>query len=306
MTKVSFIVPCRNKEQHIRATAKSVLAQTHTPLEIVFSDQGSEDNTLGILEDLAASYDGPNTVRVLQCPDTEKRGMLGLNAHFNWLDTQIEGDLVVMCSADDLNHPERVAHTVKAFDEFNPSYINTGVVYRSPNDLDPPRYTNFPEQGTRWIGPAESIQYQIHSSGSSAWARDLFQKYGPLDGCEQQDMILPMMAFLERGIYFINLPLHTYISHASLENTGFGGQIAAAADERHKTQLVELNNFINSFNWGRIALRWQEQPEKFTALTQNVEVLNALMEKVVNSSIAWGAVRNNMIMTDIEPMKMRV
>src|SRR4051794_13148038 len=123
--KVSFICPVRNKAQHVKKTIQSILAQRYSPMEIVISDQMSTDGSLDIIKDVVAKYDGPNRVRILQCEDTSHKGMIGLNNHLNFLDTQIEGDIVIMCSADDLNHPDRVSHTVRAFEEHNPSYVNT-------------------------------------------------------------------------------------------------------------------------------------------------------------------------------------
>lgn len=305
MIKVSFIVPARNKAAHIEKTALSVLNQSYSPFEIVFSDQGSEDSTLAILKDVAGNYDGPNKVRVLQCPETEYRGMCGLNAHLNWLDMQIEGDLVIMCSADDLNHPDRVKHTVRAFEEFSPSYVNTGVEYIEADGSNP-RYTDFPNRADRWVLPEETIRHQIGSSGSSAWARDLYQKHGPLQGCEQQDMILPMMALLERGIYYVDMPLHTYIFHASANNTGFMGQMAAAKDDNDKAGLVELNNFINVLNWTKIFERWMKHPVGNEKMFSDPGTRDAMLEKICNYSHHWAAVREHMITSRIPPQMMKV
>src|SRR6266704_582579 len=195
--KVSFIMPCRNKAPHVAEAVRSVFDQTYTPMELVFSDQGSTDGTTSILERLVNDYNGPNRVRLLNCPEIELRGMPGLNANLNWIDRHIEGDVVITSSADDLNDPYRAEYVVRAFKEFNPSYVCTGVKYTEPDGSDL-RFTHFPEIRERWLGTAECFKYQIHSSGSSAWARDLWEKHGPLKGCEQQDMILPAMALFER------------------------------------------------------------------------------------------------------------
>jgi glycosyltransferase involved in cell wall biosynthesis len=299
--RISFIVPCRDKEQHVAATVRSVLAQSYSPMEIVLSDQGSEDATLAIIEDLAAGYDGPNTVRVLRCPELARRGMPGLNAHLNWLDTQIEGDIVIGCSADDLNHPDRTKHTVRAFEEFNPSYVNTVVHYCDPDGRNA-GFTTIPDQRDRWLGVEETIRHQIGSCGSPAWARDLYQKHGPLVGYEQQDMILPMMALFERGIYFIDKPLHTYISHASLSNTGFQGQIKAARDEKHRAQLIEMNNFAHVRNWTSVLARWQREEGWLERLGSEPGSYDALMQKIGETAYAWGMMREALIMDGISSL----
>jgi glycosyltransferase involved in cell wall biosynthesis len=303
--KVSFICPIRNKAAHVEKAVRSILNQSYSPMEIVLSDQGSTDGSLVIVKKLADEYDGPNRVRILSCTDTDYKGMAGLNKHFNYIDTQIEGDIVISCSADDFVHPDRALHTVRAFQEFDASYVNTGVCYATETS-DSQNCTEFPDRASRWLTPDEVIRYQIGSSGSSAWARDLYQKHGPLEGCEQQDMILPMMALIERGIYYVDEVLHTYISHGSLENTGLGGQLIAARDETHYAQLSELNNFINVLNWTSTIGRWQTNPSRFEQLISDPKVLNALMEKINFCSYAWAHVRNKMIMERITPLQMNV
>jgi len=67
--KVTFLVPTRNKVQWVERAANSYLRQIYSPMEIVFFDQASTDGTLEILKSLQAKYDGPNTVRVLSCPE---------------------------------------------------------------------------------------------------------------------------------------------------------------------------------------------------------------------------------------------
>ena len=303
--KVSFIVPCRNKERHVAATVRSVLAQTYSPMEIVLSSQGSTDGTLAVLRDLSRGYDGPNRVRLLHCPDVDYRGMPGLNAHLNWLDGRIEGDVVIMCSADDLNHPDRAKHTVRAFEEHNPSYVNTTVQYMNPDGSDP-GFTTFPDKATRWLTPVETIRHQIGSCGSSAWARDLYQKHGPLVGVEQQDMILPMMALMERGIYYVDLPLHTYVQHADPNNTGFGGKIKAGVEgTAEHAQIVELNNFLNVRNWTSILRRWQ-QNGWLDKVREDLAVYDALMEKICLTAEAAANVREVLVMSRIPPMVMDV
>lgn len=303
--KVSFICPVRNKAPHVRKTVETILAQKYSPMEIVLSDQGSTDGSLEIIRRMASDYDGPNKVRVLTCEDTHHKGMIGLNNHLNFIDTQIEGDIVIMCSADDLNHPERTEHTVRAFKEFNPSYINTGVVY-ARDDGEVTGTTDFPGRASRWLGVRETIEHQIGSNGSSAWARDLYQKHAPLRGCEQQDLILPMMALFERGIYFVDIPLHVYVMHPSLDNTGIMGQLEAAKDDPVlNNQLAEINNFMHVYNWCSVLGRWQSDPIMLEKVT-SADVSGLLVQKISGSAFIWAQVRHDMIVHGITPRKMNV
>jgi hypothetical protein len=302
--KVSFICPIRNKASHVERCVRSILAQTYSPMEIVLSDQQSDDGSLEIVRRLIDEYDGPNTIKLLSCDAAGYKGMIGLNQHLNFIDTQITGDIVIMCSADDWNHPDRALHTVRAFEEHNPSYVNTGVLYTDVAGCELAT-TDFPGRRDRWLEPAETISRQIGSNGSSAWARDLWQKYGPLEGCEQQDMILPMMALFERGIWYVDRVLHTYVSHASLDNAGVVGQIAAATDDVHRTQLLEINNFIHAHNWSRTVGRWQDSGA-MERIMADPETFGVVGEKLTYAVWAWSFVRNGMIEKRVVPLAMNV
>jgi hypothetical protein len=300
--KVSFIVPARNKARHVGRCVRSILGQSVQGMEIVISVQPSEDETLAVVRDLVDGYSGPNEARVLECPVADYAGMAGLNQHFQWLHEHITGDVVIMCSADDYNEPERAERTLEAFAKHQPSYVGTRVVYETPDGAAQTE-TNFPNRCSRPIGMDEAINYLICSSASSAWSRDLWQKYGPLVGIEAQDMVLPMMAFFERGVYYIDEPLHHHVLHAGLDNTGLEGQMRAARDQIEGERLGEVNAFHNAHHWANIYRRINEAGY-LPRLPHDVH--GALAERVMNAAWAWVQQREAMTLRRIEPVGMMV
>lgn len=300
--KVSFICPARNKAQYVGRCVRSMLAQTYSPMELVISVQPSEDDTLAVVQKTVAGYQGPNTVRVLECPDGEYRGMAGLNRHFNWLHQQIDGDIVIMCSADDYNEPGRAAQTVAAFQKHKVSYVGTRVIYEDPDGTYRGE-TGFPDRSSRHVMMDEAIAHLVCSSASSAWARDLWTKYGPLDGIEAQDMVLPMMAFFERGVYYVDEPLHHHVLHAGLDNTGIEGQMRAARDATEASRLGEVNAFHNAHHWGNIYRRISEAGY-LPRLTRDAH--GALAERALNAAWRWVKEREALTMARVPPMGMVV
>src|SRR5262249_1936458 len=140
------------------------------------------------------------------------------------------------------------------------------------------------------------------SCGSSAWARDLYERHKPLVGHEQQDMILPMMALAGRGIYFVDMPLHTYVKHVSLANTGFQGQIAAATDPIERAKLIEKNNFVHVRNWTSILSRWQHCPGYLERFIQTPGAYDALMEKIASTAYSWAYARDALLNDGVRPL----
>lgn len=55
---VSTIIPVHNRAGLLREAVASVLAQTYRPIEIIIVDDGSTDDTPGVVDSLAAGYPG--------------------------------------------------------------------------------------------------------------------------------------------------------------------------------------------------------------------------------------------------------
>lgn len=258
--KVSLIVPTRNKVKWVERAALSYVRQLPGAfeLEIVFFDQASTDGTLEILQDLAEKYDGPHKVRVLNCPPTERGGTApGMNADINWVHGQIGGDVILWGNADDFAYQSRTLKTVDAFAQSNASWVSVGQYYMS-EDLRIEGETYFPDKRTRRIEFAEAVQWQIGSSGALAYARDLWDKYQPMRGIEQNDIVLPLMSFLERGMVYVNEPLQVYVKHADLNNQGINGQMMASRTQQERWQLEEVNAFNLAANWMAVSQRMNE------------------------------------------------
>lgn len=299
-TKVTFLVPTRNKVNWVERAALSYLRQTYSPMEVVFFDQSSTDGTLEILKGLAGKYDGPNTVRVLSCPDQGIGGTAaGMNADIEWVHKQIEGDLILWGNADDFAYPKRTERTVRAFDEFKPSWISCKQYFMNASLV-----IQGETQGgatDRWIDFPEAVQFQLGSSGALAYARDLWDKYGPMRDIEQNDIVLPYMSFLERGMYFISEALHTYVFHASETNQGLGGQIMAAKTDAERLQKTEVSAFNLTSNWMSVLKRLQESGKEVPPAAM------ANMNQMLWGSIQnWEDVRKKMTLARIAPVGMHM
>lgn len=297
--KVSFIVPTRNKRLWVERAANSYLRQTYSPMEIVFFDQSSSDGTLEILRDLASKYDGPNAVRVLSCPPHEG-GAAGMNADITWVHERIEGDVILWGNADDFAYPRRTERTVSAFEEFNPSWVSCCQFFMSAS-LVIKGETQLPDKRDRPVEFAEAVHYQVGSSGALAYARDLWERYGPMRGIEQNDIVLPLMSFLERGMYFIAEPLHTYVFHAGVENQGIGGQIDAARSPEERLQKTEVNAFNLTSNWMSVLNRLRESGKEIPHAV--MAELNSRLWGVVQN---WEEVRRAMTVARIQPVGMHL
>lgn len=313
--KVSFIVPTRNKALWVERATNSYLRQTGPQIEIVFFDQASTDGTLEILKGLAEKYDGQHTVRVLSCPDAGIGGTsAGMNADIAWVHTQIEGDVILWGNADDFAYPTRTEKTVATFREFNPSWVSCCQYFMSASlviqgETQLPNADGSPKRD-RWVEFGECVRHQVGSSGALSYARDLWERHAPMRGIEQNDIVLPYMSFLERGMRFIAEPLHTYVFHASADNQGIGGQIDAAKSDAERLQKAEVNAFNLVSNWRSVRDRLQEAQAKELGETPKMlvppDAMSAINEFFWANVLHWEEVRRALTLAKIRPLGMHL
>ena len=90
--KLSIIIPCYNVENFVQKCANSILVQKGFDCELIFVNDGSKDNTLHVLENLAIK---DNRIKVI---NQENQGLSGAR------NTGIEnakGDYIMFVDADD-------------------------------------------------------------------------------------------------------------------------------------------------------------------------------------------------------------
>ncbi|TVQ32516.1 MAG: glycosyltransferase family 2 protein [Wenzhouxiangella sp.] len=97
---ISVLMAAWNAQQTIGTALKSLLAQTHSNLEIIVIDDGCEDDTVAVIQDVAAQ---DSRVRILE--SGRRRGPYaarnqGLNA--------ASGEFITVHDADDWSHPQKI------------------------------------------------------------------------------------------------------------------------------------------------------------------------------------------------------
>ena len=105
--RVSVVVPSYNNAAYIERTMDSILAQTHSELEIIVSDHSSTDRTWELLQ----KYGDDPRVTLLQ---TEAGG--GALANWNRVSKAATGQYIKLVCGDDLIYPELVAEQFAALE----------------------------------------------------------------------------------------------------------------------------------------------------------------------------------------------
>lgn len=102
------MIPVYNAGPFLREALDSVLAQTFEDFELICVDDGSDDESPGILEEYAARE---GRMRVM------RPGRIGLIAAANLLARESRAPLLARFDADDRMHPDRIALQVARLDD---------------------------------------------------------------------------------------------------------------------------------------------------------------------------------------------
>jgi glycosyltransferase involved in cell wall biosynthesis len=150
--RISIALATYNGARYLPEQLNSFLAQTYPPFELVVGDDGSTDETLGILEDFAAK--APFPVRIYRNPKN-----LGFADNFLQTAERCDGDWIAFSDQDDYWSPTKLERVSRAIDDHSSSELllvahrveiadeNLRPLRRSPN-LRQWRFTQLRPRGS--------------------------------------------------------------------------------------------------------------------------------------------------------------
>ena len=202
---VTLFVMAYRQEALVAEAIAGAFAQTYEPLEIILSDDASPDGTFRLMEEMAAAYEGPHTVRLNRNPEN-----LGLVRHIDRIMELATGELIVQNAGDDVSRPDRVERLAEAWLE---SGREAKVIFSAADDVD--EAGEF--QGV-WRGDGETfaradaveiITGRCFMIGAvMAWERSVFDCFGPLGpGLTVEDTLIPFRAVILGRIAYVDEPL---------------------------------------------------------------------------------------------------
>lgn len=285
--KVDFIIPCRDKARWIERAMVSAIYQDH-PCRVVVSDQGSTDGSLEIIKRVAARERG-NPVEVLECPVQHFKGMPGFNLHLNWLHEQLDGDVVVVCSADDYVMPGRVRDAVEAFETTGADVVLSANRFEEESGEC---YGYSPIEQSGFVSLKTVFETKIGGSAAQSWRRSFWNAVGGMalfPGC---DMVLPHIAAAIGKCYYVNNPTHVYVRHVDSNNTGLES-VALAAPESQQDAVNELMAFHRMTGLIEVLGRYD--------LITNGDDRSALFNEIIGVASMWTHARQQISEAGIAP-----
>lgn len=262
---VTFALFAFNQEKYIRAAVEAALAQTYSPLEIIFSDDCSSDRTYQIMCEMVANYKGPHRVRVLQTDSN-----IGTFAHVMNSVRLSAGKLLVLAAGDDVSMPNRVGVLVEAW-----RATKAWGLYSKFDRIDGfgavqevGCYLPMPNNALRSYFPKGSKIELIHGA-TSAYDRRLFELVSGFEDLRvlQEDAVLSFILNMNQlRIEFIDSSLVSYRSHEnSISNRGKSDS-KPSADEVVASEL------------------------RASRFSRSLRDLNVLLLRILDSSLSSGSI----------------
>lgn len=209
----SLVVLAFNQERYIREAVESALAQDYEgDLEIVITDDCSQDSTWDIINQMVKAYTGPHKVIVNRNDQN-----LGIVRNFQKGVSLSSGTWIIVLAGDDLAFPNRV------------SYIHS-LVRRSPGVFAVGTACEVIDADGRLTGrlgyrvdKLPELRSHILLGATAAYRIDCFHRFPSLDyDLQTEDVVYPFRALLLGKIVLVNTPTLSYRLHSGGQSMSNG------------------------------------------------------------------------------------
>lgn len=193
--KVSVTLPCYNCEATVSTALDSLLAQTHDSFEVVAVNDGSTDNTAGILAEYARRDSRIRTFSI------EHGGVI---AAANAAIDAAQGQYIARMDADDVALPDRIGAQAQLLDE-RPEIGLTGCRIQFGGCREScAGYAHYVDWTNSLLTPEDISLHQFVEfpvpNPSIMYRRDCIEQHGPYkDGDFPEDYEL-LLRWLEAGV----------------------------------------------------------------------------------------------------------
>lgn len=238
--RATLLLIAYRQAQYVEAACRAALAQTYSPLEIIFSDDASPDDTFAVMSRVAADYEGPHVVRL-----NRNARNLGLVGHINYGLSLASGDMIVIAAGDDISLPQRVEKVMDVYRESKGSVMLVhSAVTNMTADGSPVGASQAPMHARGFTLRETAERLVAYQGSSGAWNRQLHEHFGDIRFTPAyEDLIFAFRAALLGSIHYIETPLVNYRLDVgiSTQDRAATSSLAETIRQRVKSQQIASN-----------------------------------------------------------------
>jgi glycosyltransferase involved in cell wall biosynthesis len=220
---LTFALVSCNQDRYVREAVGAAFAQTYSPLEIILSDDCSDDRSFDIMREMAAAYRGPHTMVLNRNPVRRRTG-----GHFNRVLELAKGELIVIAAADDVSMPERTEAVYRVWMQSGKRATSIysdliqidedGRQIEDLYDYEQRRLCGrgeFAEQRTNAPAYVATLKPAVHGCAHII-SPVLFKVFGNMpEQVMYEDKVLAFRSVLAGTVLYINEPLVKYRLHGA-------------------------------------------------------------------------------------------
>lgn len=184
---ISFLLLTYNQENFVCDALDGAFSQTYSPLEIIISDDASNDNTANVIEEYISNYHGPHKVIFHR---NEKN--LGIAQNVNNAMALAKGEYFILAAGDDKSLPERARRTYEVFEQYPEMTCVNFSSIPCNSKLAPLLYSQEPvaKHSISSINIHDYCEFEdfvLWSGDSRAIRRSLLDTFGPMVKGKDED-----------------------------------------------------------------------------------------------------------------------
>ena len=210
---VSVVIPVYNSQKYVEKCIRSVMAQTHSDLEILVIDDGSTDGSGATLDRLAAADD---RIRVLHQENA------GVAAARNAGIDVASGEYLAFLDGDDYIGKDYIANLYRCAQESQAEMVICGLTYVDEKGAELKKII----PGPYVKGEREEWAFRISAVCSHFYRRHLWEKYHVRFCMGERGEDMPVSLFFSTVCdRIVTLPKadYFYVQHASSASHNFKG-----------------------------------------------------------------------------------
>ena len=221
---LTFALVSCNQEPFVREAVEAALAQTYSPLEIILSDDCSDDRSFEIMREMAQAYRGPHRLKLNR---NSTRKIMG--GHMNRVLELSQGELIVIAAADDVSLPNRTELVFQAWEKSGRQAASIYTDYIQIDEAGKQIDRLFSFEDEQPAGGGEQIVEQkvdplfylrtlkptVHGCSHAICPR-LYRRFGNLpEEVVYEDKVLAFRSVLVGKVFYVNEPLVRYRLHGA-------------------------------------------------------------------------------------------
>jgi glycosyltransferase involved in cell wall biosynthesis len=248
---ITFILFGYNQAHFVREAIDGALTQNYSPLEIIFSDDCSTDQTFEIMSEMAANYKGPH--KIILNRNEQNRGV---GAHVNRAFSLASGEWIVTAASDDISDPDRCARVLELAKQ-HPDAGAIGLGWRDIDEKGDPypgvmlaRYKQRRRtsgQDRTWLREFASGDFGVWGM-SAAWSQKLLQSCPPLpDALRQEDEVYSLLATIAGFSLVLDPEQFVSYRHHAHNASGFDHRTDTDTTEKRRIGRAKMNLYTWKF-----------------------------------------------------------